>query len=119
VRRVALYRQSLVAIDSSTGALRRSFQPAPRGGVTRLALAGSRLYVAGTFDRLAGRRRDGLAAVDATTGKLSTLFSPEPHGGDVAALLADGERVYVGGGFDTFGPLLRPNIAIFPAGAAT
>jgi hypothetical protein len=118
-RRIPLYRQNLVAVASATGALQRRFHPSPRGGVTRLALAGSRLYVAGDFDRLAGRRRDGFAAVDAVSGALSTLFSPEPSGGDgILALLADSQRVYAGGDFKTFGPIPRPNIAIFAADGA-
>jgi hypothetical protein len=121
IRRVALYRQSLVAIDAGNGALKRGFHPSPRGTVSELALAGSRLYLGGDFDRLAGRRRDGLAAIDPVTGKLVTLFSPEPAGGrsGVAALLADGRRVYVGGDFKTFGPVPRPNFAIFAADGAS
>jgi outer membrane protein assembly factor BamB len=116
VRRVPMYRQNLVAIDPVSGALKRGFHPAPRGSISELALAGSRLYVAGNFDRLAGRRRDGLAAIDPASGRLSAQWSPEPGGGDgVSALLADGQRVYAGGDFKTFGPIARPNFAILAA----
>jgi hypothetical protein len=113
VRKIALYRHNLVSLDAATGGLHRGFRPLPDDAVTALALTDSRLYVAGRFRLLGGRRRDGLAAVDPATGKPATLFSPEPAGGDVTALLADGARVYAGGDFSGFGLVPRANFTIF------
>jgi hypothetical protein len=114
-RKIALFRYNLVALDAATGALRRPFQPAPKGDVGALALSASQLYVAGRFQIIGGRRRDGLAAVDPATGRPATLFSPEPMGAErgVTAMLADGARLYAGGDFSGFGLVPRANFAIF------
>jgi hypothetical protein len=120
-RKIALFRYNLVALDAATGALRRPFQPAPKGGdVGALALSSSQLYVAGRFQIVGGRRRDGLAAVDPATGRPTTLFSPEPVGAErgVTAMLADDARLYAGGDFSGFGLVPQANFAIFATGAA-
>ncbi len=118
-RKVPTYRSNLVAIDAVTGALVRPFNPAPNGSVSALALSSSGLYVAGRFQTVSGRRRDGLAAVDPATGKPGALFSPEPTGGNrgVVTLLADAARVYAGGDFASFGLVPRANFATFGVGA--
>ena len=118
VRRIPIYRHNLVAEDLATGELRRDFQPRPDGSVRSLALASSGLYLAGEFRLVAERRRDGMAAVDPATGKTASLFSPQPAGGRVAALLADGARVYAAGDFNGFGLVPRANFAIFALPAA-
>ncbi|MDX6720182.1 MAG: hypothetical protein QOJ63_2436, partial [Solirubrobacteraceae bacterium] len=118
-RKIALFRYNLVALDAATGDLRRPFQPAVKGEVGALALASSQLYVAGRFQLVGGRRRDGLAAVDPATGRPSSLFSPEPVGGrrGVVAMLADGTRLYAGGDFLGFGLVPRANFTILATGA--
>ena len=65
-------RKRLVRIRSD-GTLDPSWHPAANGNgvsVGGLALAGSRLYVSGDFERVNGRSRIFLAAVDARTGTL-------------------------------------------------
>jgi hypothetical protein len=118
-RRVAVFRYNLVALDAAIGALRRAFQPAPKGDVGALALSPSQLYVAGRFQIVGGRRRDGLAAVDPATGRPATLFSPGPAGAErgVIAMLADDARLYAGGDFSGFGLIPRANFTIFATGA--
>ena len=89
--------------------------PKANSEVDALALSPSALYLAGRFQLVDGRRRDGLAAVDPTTGKPATAFSPEPTGGSrgVIAMLADGARLYTGGDFSGFGLVPRANFATF------
>ena len=116
-RKIALYRHNLVALDATTGGLRKSFVPAVNGSVAALAQTSSALYFAGRFRLVGGRRRDGMAAVDPKSGKPVGLFSPQPAGGDVRALLADGARVYAAGAFAGFGLVPRANFAILPVGA--
>jgi hypothetical protein len=124
-RKIAVYRSNLVAEDTATGELRRPFQPAPSGEVAALALSPSsassrgRLYLAGHFQLVSRRRRDGLAAVDPATGRPARFFSPEPVGDNrgVAALLADGARLYTAGDFTGFGLVPRANFTIFATAA--
>ena len=93
--------------------------PKPNSEVSALALSSSALYLAGRFQLVDGRRRDGLAAVDPTTGKPASWFSPQPAGGNrgVTAMIADGARLYVGGDFSGFGLVPRANFATFGVGA--
>jgi hypothetical protein len=117
-RKIPLFRENLVALDARSGALKRAFNVKLDGGVSALALSGSKLYVAGAFRLVNGRRRDALAAVDATTGRTSPTFTPEPGAGSngrLRALLAGGGRVVVAGEYSGFGTLPRPNFGILPA----
>lgn len=69
-------RQGLAALDAKTGRLLDWRGPPLRGGspgsasVSALALAGSRLYIGGTFDSIGGKRRYYLAALNPSTGAL-------------------------------------------------
>ncbi len=114
-RKIALYRYNLVAIAAATGGLVKSFVPKANSEVGALALSPSALYLAGRFQLVDGRRRDGLAAVDPTTGKPATEFSPQPTGGNrgITTMLADGARLYTGGDFAGFGLVPRANFATF------
>ena len=118
-RKVALYRKNLVALDAATGKLLKPFVPKVNSEVNALALSPAALYVAGRFQLVDGRRRDGLAAVDPTTGKPASAFSPEPTGGNrgVVALIADSARLYAGGDFAAFGLVPRANFATFGVAA--
>ena len=119
-RKIALYRNNLVALEAKSGELVRDFKPAPNGAVSAIALAGDRLYVAGSFETVGGRRRAGLAAVSSATGRPSATFSPQPRPASNAidALLADDARVFAAGSFAGFGDVPRANLAIFPADGA-
>jgi hypothetical protein len=112
------FREGLVALDGASGRIRQDFVADVSFGLERLALAGDRLVLGGTFSGLEKRRRDGLASVDARTGKLGTGWTPEPAGFDrdrpVSAILVDGERTFVGGGFTTIGNRYQPRIAFMP-----
>ena len=117
-RKIALYRHNLVALDAASGKLVKPFAPKPDGEIDALALS-SRLYLAGRFQLVGGRRRDGLAAVDRTTGTPSRVFSPEPTGAGrgVVAMIADGARLVTGGDFSGFGLVPRANFTTFSLGA--
>jgi outer membrane protein assembly factor BamB len=117
-RRVPIYRNNLIAITPATGDLVRAFRPAANEAVTALAQAGGRLYVAGAFETVGGRRRDGLAAVSTTTGTPAADFSPQPLPAEnsISALLGDGARLFAAGAFTGFGDVPRAHLAIFAAG---
>jgi hypothetical protein len=83
--------------------------------VRALAIAGSTVYVAGTFDRLGGQTRRWCAAVDASSG-LATDWYPGVSG--VGALVVDGGTVYLGGSFATVGGQSRRNLAAVDASTA-
>ena len=123
-------RWSLAAVDATTGALRTGFdgrlsslgsgQSSVQGGdefefqkpVRGLAVNGSRLYVVGEFDRVAGTaqenepRHDGIAALDTGTGALVPAFDaritlPLASGRNLGAVAVVNGVIYVGGGFTT------------------
>ena len=121
-RRVPVYRHNLVALEAADGDLVRTFRAAVNNRVAALAHAGGRLYVAGLFQTVGGRRRDGFAAVSAATGAPSAAFSPQPRspleGNAISAVLSDGARVFAAGRFSGFGDVPRPHFTMFPAAAA-
>ena len=123
VRRPVL-RSGLVALDAATGRAQPRFDAGTGDfeSVDALALRGSQLVVGGQFTTLARRRRDSLASVDAATGRPSATFTPQPFavgtgddGLSVAALLLDGDRLYVGGQFSYIGSGYQPRFAMLPA----
>jgi hypothetical protein len=58
-----------------------TWKPDPDGEVTSLALAGSDLYIAGVFTKVANNSRQFMAKVSAAgSGTLSATFLPNPNG---------------------------------------
>jgi hypothetical protein len=119
-RKVPIYRYNLVALEAAGGDLVRAFAPRVNGGVSALARAGDRLYIAGGFETVGGRRRDGFAAVSPASGVPSPAFSPQPTPAEdsISTLLTDGGRVFAAGRFTGFGVVSRAHLAIFAADAA-
>jgi hypothetical protein len=118
-RKVPIYRYNLVALEAASGDLVRAFAPRVNGSVDALAQAGDRLYIAGGFETVGGRRRDGFAAVSTARGVASTTFSPQPVPAEstISALLTDGGRVFAAGRFAGFGGIARAHFAAFAADA--
>lgn len=76
-------------------------------------LSGVRSVVLGPDDRLyAGGH--GLSAVDATTGSTDPDFHPNVGSGGPTSLVADDERLYAAGNFDSLGGVNGPLVAIDP-----
>ena len=76
--------------------------------VNALAIAGSAVYVGGSFDEFddpnssTNLERHGLGSFDLSTGD-PTTWTVDVGGGFVNALVHDGSRLYAGGGFTTIG----------------
>lgn len=113
-------RHGLAAIDPATGAVSavradtagsESFD-----GVLALAAFRGQLVVGGAYFALAGVPRISLAALDPATG-VPSAFDPSIFG-TVAALLADGAMLRVGGQFYATSPFAASGYAIYPEGAA-
>lgn len=74
-------RNYIAALDPTTGSAISGFDPnaGPTGSsVSALALSGSTLYLAGSFNTISNTTRRGIAAVDATSGALSSWY-PNPN----------------------------------------
>ena len=102
---------SVVALDARTGAQLWTapvrHKPTQALGVLALAAGGGRVYVAGSFDRVAGAPRQSLAALDQANGHLLSWHGPRLRNGSdptalsyVDALALIGKRLYIGGVFD-------------------
>jgi hypothetical protein len=93
-----LTRKNLFAFDADTGAIDRSFNPAPAGGVNALVPApgGAAVFVGGQFSGIAGKTQPGVAKVDVASGGLSTGFRPTITG-RVDALALHGSRLFFSG----------------------
>jgi hypothetical protein len=115
-------RRSLAAVDLASGQA-TAWAPAltewdvidPR--VRALALVDSVLYVGGSFASVGGQERICLSGVDTSTG-LATAWDPGIDG-LVWALLADGNRLYVGGGFSRAGDVPASGLAAFTLALAS
>jgi hypothetical protein len=94
-----LSRKNLFAFDAATGAIDRSFNPAPEGGgVNALVSApdGTAVFVGGQFHHIAGKGQAGVAKLDVATGRLSEGFRPDVDG-RVDALAVSGPRLFFAG----------------------
>jgi hypothetical protein len=112
-------RFGVFALNAATGAIDESFNGetgGPGGGeIKDLELRDGRLYAAGSFAEIGGAARRNLAALDPATGVPVPGFAPNPshvsNFDDVAEIAIQGQRMYVGGRFDTIGGLARDWIA--------
>lgn len=111
---------NLAAINLTTGEPIESWTPAVSGTayppiVRALAVApdGSRVYVGGRFDAIDGALRRNLGAVDAATGNVIGGFAPQAgyEKNWVHAILAVGDRVYIGGAFSNVQGKFRKKLA--------
>jgi hypothetical protein len=109
-------RRCIAAVDAVTGAP-TDWDPDPTQWdiatprIRALVLAGSVLYVGGSFASIGGQSRICLAAVDTSTG-VATDWNPGLDG-LVWSLAAHGNNVYVGGGFTRAGGLPSVGLAAF------
>ncbi|QBB71765.1 hypothetical protein ELE36_16160 [Pseudolysobacter antarcticus] len=115
-------RTGLAALDSGNGSANSSFNPVLAGQprVSSLAIAGSILYVGGSFSTVNSVPLRAIAALHlggATDGTVVAGFAPSPsYYGNVSyasidALAVSGATVFVGGSFDTMGGASRAGLA--------
>src|SRR5262249_49043791 len=72
--------------------------------VNALAVTGSYLYFAGSFDRVGGLTRKNIARVSLDgTGAPDPYWDASTDGGTMYALAANGEEIYAGGWFSQIG----------------
>jgi hypothetical protein len=116
-------RSSLAAFTASTGGL-TSWAPEATGinpQIKGLAVSGSEVYLAGSFDHVDGQARSAFAAVD-TAGAL-TSWNPESSGcagsSSGLAVVATGTVVYVGGCFTQIGGQSRDGLAALDPSTGT
>jgi hypothetical protein len=121
----ATRRSATVAHLRSNGSLDQSWHVAVSGGrVLALALNGRRLFLGGSFARVAGKPRRTLAAVDASGGRLLPWRpagvphfarhgkeGPAPGRVSSLALSRDARTLYVAGSFDHIGNRARLGLA--------
>lgn len=98
-------RNSIAALDATTGEATPWYPQASGWGspirVRALALVDSTLYVGGSFGTMGGQSRVCLAAMDTITA-VASVWDPGLDG-LVWALKADGNELFVGGGFTRAG----------------
>ena len=77
-RSEVLTRKNLFAFDARTGAIDKSFNPAPDGAVNAVVADpdGDAVFVGGEFKRIAGKSQRALARVYVPSGRLSESFRP-------------------------------------------
>ena len=105
-------RKHLAAIRASDGSLIDAWKPWTSGGVNGIEVFGSTVFVGGNFGSVSGVDRERLAAITAGTGQVIRRFDPRA-GGSVRGLSMahDGNALYVGGDFSSFGGSSRRNAA--------
>ncbi len=104
------YNDRVTVTDARTGRVERSLSIAANGGeCCALVVLGSRLYVGGSFNRIAGMRRSNLAAVDRTSLR-ALPWNPRANG-DIDSLAASRDTVWVAGTFNRIGGARRTHVA--------
>jgi hypothetical protein len=100
-------RSNLAALDYSSPLSlgnATSWDPAPNGPISTLAVSGTTIYIGGNFNNIVGQPRTNAAAV----GSNGSLLSWNPGAnGPVFSLALGGGVVYAGGGFTAIGGLPR------------
>ncbi|MCC5576663.1 delta-60 repeat domain-containing protein [Microtetraspora sp. AC03309] len=103
-----LPRENLFAYDLRTGKVLAGFAPSFSGPVYALASgADGTVYVGGSFDFPAR----ALVRLSLTDGSAVTSFDAPAFGGDVASLVRQGDKIYVGGDFIQIGSTPRTALA--------
>ena len=98
----------LVALAPATGKPISSWSASASGTVRDMLVSGSDLYVAGRFGRVNGVAKGGLALLDAVSGAVRPWQAKTGGGRPWAlSLSADGQRLIVGGDFDTLAGVPR------------
>src|SRR5262249_53346992 len=100
---------------SGTGQLDPTWAPNPQVqlpgvGITAISVSGSNVFVAGNFSAIGGQPVAGVARLSATgAGAADPQFAPNPSvfPGNLAALLAVGNDLYLGGDFQQSGGEVR------------
>ena len=103
-------RNHVAAFNVKTGAL-LPWNPNAGGTVRAIAVAGSTVYLGGSFTKIGGTGRARLAAVDATTGALTSW--KQSADAEVFTLAYQSGTLYAGGDFTTVGGSARSHLAAF------
>jgi hypothetical protein len=104
------FNDRLTVIDARAGRVKRSLSISATGaGCCTLAAVGSRLYIAGSFNGIAGARRSNLAALDRTSLR-ALPWNPRANGG-IDSLAASRDTVWVAGPFTRIGGARRAQLA--------
>ena len=90
-------RNHVAAIDLETGAL-LPWNPNTNNTVQTIAVAGSTVYLGGTFGTVGGKTHARVAAVDAITGAPIQTFKAKMNG-EVMSLAVGTSGLYMGGNF--------------------
>ena len=93
-------RPNLAALDATTGQLDPAFNPVVNDEVLDIAVApgGTRLFLAGHFSLVGGKKHNRMAAVNLVTGAVDNAFKPN-FNNDVLSIGVVGNSVYAGGQF--------------------
>jgi hypothetical protein len=103
----------LSVIDAPTGRVKRSVSISAVPCPCTLAALGSRVYVGGSFNRIAGVRRSNLAALDRTSLR-ALPWNPRANlkaNGGIDSLAASRNTVWVAGTFTRIGGARRAHLA--------
>jgi hypothetical protein len=105
-------RPNLAALDATTGQLDPSFNPVVDDEVLDVAVApgGTRLFLAGHFSNVGGKKHNRMAAVSLATGTEDRAFKPN-FNNDVLSIGVVGQSVYAGGQFTKVTKVTRKHVA--------
>ena len=104
-------RANLAALDATTGRLDPTFAAEVNDEVLDIALApgGTRLYLAGHFTLVGGKKHNRMAAVNLANGSADKAFKPN-FNNDVLSIGVVGSSVYAGGQFTKVTKAVRKHV---------
>ncbi len=110
-------RNAIAAVNGSGTGAATAWNPDANYLVTALAVYNGLVYAGGEFTQIGGLPRNYLAALSPTTGLADAQWNPNPNRpgtvstDTILALATSGGKVYVGGGFSSFGGVTRNGLA--------
>lgn len=105
-------QRNVAALDPTTGALDRTWDPDVTGRVEALALSpdGRWLYIGGRFATVDGLPIRRLARISTSTGEVDPGFAPQPDA-VVRAIATDGASMWIAGSFTSVNGVPQAHLA--------
>ena len=109
----AIPQPYVFAFDPVTGKIDTNFMPSLNGEVTTVLAHpdGDKVWVAGAFSQANGDMHSRIVLLSLSTGQAVSSFDPPAISAEISSMKLVGDRLYIGGEFNTIGGEARTALA--------